>query len=466
MQQTPLILFITGFVTGFLGTWIGLLLVNIKPNLLKLIVVALFYSVMNIIVRSSPIPLGTHFFLLTVLLYILIMVSWRLSLLRALIPAILGMLVLLLGESLSVTFVIRVSQLNMSDLMQGWVILWAFIPEILLMLLVIHLIYRFKLHVFDFYNSDNSSIAESNLVTILTGTMLLLLVSQFVLTLSTLYAYPYHFFKISLEDAGVLCSILMIAVFLITVVVINQFLVLSAKENEYMVQLAYLSTLDELNTAIRAEGHDRINHLQTLYGFVQLGNLKETQNYLEDLMGDITISHHYVVQGNPGLSALFYIKSGIAISEGIQLNLKIESNIAQIAVPSYELNRIIGNLVNNAFDAVAKQEKGNRWVNIHISEQMSNYTFKVSNYGDIDREQINRIFSRGYTTKHNGHSGLGLYIIAGLVEKYGGEIMLENKKNMVEFTVVLPKTKPGGEINALSGSSTGPKTGSEFRASI
>jgi len=470
LQHLPWILIVTGFATGFLATWIGLQLVNIRPNIYKLIIVAFFYSVLNVLVRSFPIPFGGHFIILLAVLYIMIMVSWRLGLFRALIPTFFGMLILMLCEALCISLVIRASNLDISNLMQGWNILWAFIPEVFLVTLLICLINRFNLHVFDFNNINlhslnNSNCSRSDVISVLTGTMLVLLIFQFILNMSVLYVYPSSFIQsISLEDAGILSTILMITVFITIVLIINQLLVLSNKENEYLMQLAYLSTLDELFTAVRAEGHDRINHLQTLYGFIQLGNLNETRKYLEELMGDIIISQHHMVQGNPGLSALFYIKSGIAISKGIELSFEIGSDVSRIAVPAYELNRIVGNLINNAFDAATNLERENQWVNVIIYEQEGNYIFKVSNYGNIDQQIASKIFSRGYTTKQDSHSGLGLYIITQLVQKYGGEIMLQCKESAVEFIVTLPKAKPGREIDALPGSKDSPKTVGEFKA--
>ena len=469
MHQSPLILIITGFVTGFLSPWIGLLLVNIKPNASRLLVIASFYSVLNLIIRSFSIPYGSsHLVIMTIFLYILIMINWRLSLLKASIPTIVGILVLMLSESLCLSIVIKVLELSLPDLLQGWLFLWSFLPQLVLVLIVIGVINRFNLHIFDFtdispYNFDNFDKTRSDLVTVLISIMLLLLIFQFMLNMSLIYVSPYKFFKgISLETAGVLSSILMIAVFVIMVLIINKLLTLSRKENEYLLQLSYLSTLDELYTAVRAEGHDRINHLQTLYGFVQLENMDETRKYLEELMGDTIISQKHAVSGNPGLSALFYIKSGIATSQGIQFNLEIQSDVAQIAVPAYELTRILGNLINNAFDAVTDLEKEDRWVNVGVYEQGGDYVFRVANRGHIDPQTAKNIFSRGYTTKQGSHSGMGLYIIKLLVERYQGKIVLETAPDAVEFTVVLPKSKEGWEINALPGAKTGP----EFKGAL
>ena len=157
-MHLPWILLITGFATGFLATWLGLLLVNIKPDFFRLVLVASFYSLVNVIVRSFPIPFGGHFIILLVALYIMIMMGWRLGLFRALIPIIIGMLVLILSESLCVSIVIRISSLTISDIMQEF-IFWTFIPQIMLVLAVIKIVDRFNLHIFDFndYNFNDSS---------------------------------------------------------------------------------------------------------------------------------------------------------------------------------------------------------------------------------------------------------------------------------------------------------------------
>jgi nitrogen-specific signal transduction histidine kinase len=60
---------------------------------------------------------------------------------------------------------------------------------------------------------------------------------------------------------------------------------------------------------------------------------------------------------------------------------------------------------------------------------------------------------------------MGLYIVAQLVQKYGGKISLERKDGVLEFIVTLPKSKLGREIDALSGSKVSPKTYGEFKTS-
>jgi len=223
------------------------------------------------------------------------------------------------------------------------------------------------------------------------------------------------------------------------VFLILQLVELAQKENVYQMQSVYVDTLDELYAAIRSERHDIINHLQTIYGFTQLGYVEEVQNYLRELLGGSVLSNEFIVTGTPGLTALFYIKSGIARSSDIKFNVNVERQIEGLNLSPYELNNILGNMINNAFEAVMSQDVNQRIVNVFIGGDDS-YVLKVANNGYISDHDKKKIFEKGYSTKKGEHSGLGLYIIKRLVNKYGGCMEMQNTDNgMVEFSVSFPQ---------------------------
>lgn len=67
---------------------------------------------------------------------------------------------------------------------------------------------------------------------------------------------------------------------------------------------------------------------------------------------------------------------------------------------------------------------------------------KVSNNGSsIPKNVRHNIFAAGYTTKDkNRHSGLGLYIIKQIVDRYDGQLELKKPENYsgVEFIIYIP----------------------------
>jgi len=232
---------------------------------------------------------------------------------------------------------------------------------------------------------------------------------------------------------------------------------LTKKESQYETQSAYIETLDELFTTVRSERHDIINQLQTIYGFNQLGYTSEVQNYLDELLEGSILSNEFIVTGHPALTALIYIKSGVARSNDIEFQVVVEEQIDTLGIPSFELNNILGNLINNALDAAMLLDKDKRIVNINIGTDSNYYIFKVSNHGHIEDDLIQKIKQKGFSGKGGEHLGLGLYICNTLIKKYGGYMDIVNTDNqMIEFSIFFPKDKQKGECDE----SIGPETGS------
>jgi len=464
-----LVWFVHGFATGFLTTWLGLLLVNIRPNWRKLVFVGTCYAVMNTIIRSFNIHLGIQFGVLSLLLIILVMLTWNLRFVKSLIAVVLGTIVMMVGETLAMSVILHFTDITRQyDLTHPLQKLFMPTPQILLTLLIIYLCLKYRLYIFDFSNLDYSIPNEKRfkVIVALASTMLLLLLVQVTFTLFFGFSNRYIIPAISTQALIIFSTVAMISAFIIMTLIIQQLFILLGKESKYITQTAYVQTLDELYTATRAESHDRINHMQTLYGFVQLGNLEETKSYLEELIGEITVSRNYLATGYPALSALFYIKSGLATSRGIQLDITTQTRVENLAIPPHELNRILGNLINNAFDSVETLPRDDRKVFIRITKTDKKYMFCIGNCGNLTSEAQKMIFTPGYSTKRGEHRGLGLYIVRQLAEKYRGEVEVDSREGMVVFTVYIPEKTQRTDAGEQLGSSFGPHNSGEFTVNL
>lgn len=464
-QVAPWILFIHGFATGLLTTWLGLLLVNIRPNLRKLVFVGVCYAVMNVIIRSTDITMGIQFMLLTLLLVIIVMLNWNLGFIRSMVAVILGTTVMAVGETLSLSAITRLTPVTWAyEQTHPLVKLIMPVPQVVITLIIIYFCHKSGRSIFDFNNIDYSIPNEKRVrgIVTLASTMLLLLLIQILFNLSFGLSKQYIILHISTQIWAVLSTIAMLSAFIIMIFIIQQLFILLGKESKYITQTAYLQTLDELYTATRAESHDRINHMQTLYGFAQLGDLEETRVYLEELIGEIVVTSNYLAIGHPALSALFYIKTGLATSRGIQLDIMIETRVENLTMPPHELNRVLGNLINNAFDSVASLDRENRKVFIRVTKLDKLCIFQIGNYGKLDPEVKNKIFDRGYSTKQGEHQGLGLFIVRQLVEKYRGHVEVDNQDGMVVFTIYLPESAQRSDASERLGSNPGTGSSGKF----
>ena len=108
------------------------------------------------------------------------------------------------------------------------------------------------------------------------------------------------------------------------------------------------------------------------------------------------------------------------------------------------LNRVFGNLVKNALQAMPENHAGR--VEITLEAQADEVVVRVKDNGDgIPVEIQYRVFEPNFSTKTSG-MGLGLAITRRIVENHGGEIAFVSTPGKgTEFTVRLPRTDPPGQ---------------------
>lgn len=438
------ILFIHGFATGFLTTWVGLLLININPPMRKLIVVGVCYAGLAVIIRSVPLPFGLHFCLLTTLLIFIIQWIMGLTFIKALIPAVLGNLIMALAESLVLSAILKVLELDITMLLTNTMyLLMTPIPQIIIMLLIAIFLSRQGIFLFNFDSfsppgNPQLYIQRNKLIVILIAIALIFLILQVFCIQAVYNYYPAQLKSVAVEVFGIVMSVTLIVTTLIILYLIGQLVKLINLESEFIIQQTYLETVDEMIIAIRSQQHDQISHLQTLYGYLQLGYLEDARQYLEEMIGEIALSQRFANIRDPGLSALAYIKTAQAIAEGINFEISVNTDLDQLMISPYELNRILGNLIGNSFDHVSNLGEDMKKVWLRISREDNYYLFEVANYGHIDDDLATKIFDKGVTSKTGNHAGLGLSIVRGLVNQYGGKIIFSNEHDKVIFSVYLP----------------------------
>jgi len=459
------IILLHSFIAGFVMSWLGLLLINIRPKMSKLTLAAICYAVYVLLIRNLHISLPMTFAIQIILLIMIIMFVWNLSPLKSLIAAIFGTLVLASGEAVSLPVIMQITGFTIEEIMNNRIVMLLIpLPQVTGTLTLIFLCLKFNMHLFDFQEVEKEHFETVKIRRIQTIigvilTLLCVITIQLIFNMSVIDQNFTMFKSIPLTTLGIISSSMLFVGLITMAFLIKQLIDLTKKENQYHKQSEYMETVDELYTAIRSERHDIINHLQTIYGFSQLGYLHEVRNYLSELLGGDVLSSELIITGTPGLTALFYIKSGMARTNGIRFTVKVDEDIKGLRITPYELNTILGNLINNAFDAVMQLDSSQKVVNVYVGNDGSNYVLKVANYGSINESAKKKIFEKGYSTKKDGHSGLGLYIINSLIKKYGGRMELENEDYMVEFSVFFPINIAKGELHEFAGQKASSFTG-------
>jgi signal transduction histidine kinase len=127
-----------------------------------------------------------------------------------------------------------------------------------------------------------------------------------------------------------------------------------------------------------------------------------------------------------------------------------DKSIGQINIIPQDIGRVLLNLYNNAFYAVAekkKQSSGNYEPTVSVSTGKvdNKITLTVNDNGNgISQTVVDKIFQPFFTTKPPGQgTGLGLSLSYDIIKAHGGEIKVETEEGEgTTFIVYLPIAKP------------------------
>jgi signal transduction histidine kinase len=207
-------------------------------------------------------------------------------------------------------------------------------------------------------------------------------------------------------------------------------------------QEAFVGDLMQMITTIRGQRHDFVNHVQTMYAMLTMKKYEQLKQYMEEVVGEIqSVSRLADKIPATALESLLMAKQAIAQSRQIRFEYRLtEPPHGLSAVRSIDLVRIVGNLVDNAFDEVMKRGEHARIVTLDIVQTDGELRISVGNAGDpLPEDERKRIFTPGYSTKKKGHEGLGLPIVVERVRHYGGEVEVGfQPERGVVFTARIP----------------------------
>ena len=200
--------------------------------------------------------------------------------------------------------------------------------------------------------------------------------------------------------------------------------------------------LQKMNETLRSQRHDYLNHMQVVYGMLELKEYEELKGYLEPIYKNLMKTGKAIRTSIPAVNALLMAKLGEAEKDGIDFYIEVKSDLKGLKIEPWELCKVLSNLIDNGITALLDKE-GERKLMLDISETKEAYFFSVGDNGaPIPAERQTMIFSPGVTTKMEEGHGMGLFIVANVLRENNGTIRLSSDEKQTVFTVELQK---GGE---------------------
>lgn len=201
--------------------------------------------------------------------------------------------------------------------------------------------------------------------------------------------------------------------------------------------------VQELNSELRGQRHDYLNHLQIVYGMMELQEYEELHDYLEPVYKDMMKVGKAIRTSIPAVNALLMAKMSTAEANGTDFYVEVKSDLKSLKVEPWELCKVLSNLIDNGITAL-QEKQGERKMTLDISEDRDFYFFSVSNNGPaIPEERKEAIFRQGVTTKREEGHGMGLYIVSGILKMNDGTIRVDSNEQETVFTVKFGKEVKG-----------------------
>lgn len=203
-----------------------------------------------------------------------------------------------------------------------------------------------------------------------------------------------------------------------------------------------LSEVREYSDGLRAQTHEYSNKLYLLSGLLQLERYQDALDFIQKE----SFVHQYQTNilfnqiQDPNVQAILLGKLGKASEKKIELIIDVDSYVDPLPdhIEITDSITIIGNLIDNAFEAVMSQKE--KMVTFSIMGIGNEIIIEVADNGPgISSEQFEHLFTIGSSTK-GSHRGYGLFNVIRIVKALNGTIEVTNRKQGgAIFTVFLPK---------------------------
>ncbi|MEW2072310.1 sensor histidine kinase [Streptomyces sp. NPDC013433] len=211
--------------------------------------------------------------------------------------------------------------------------------------------------------------------------------------------------------------------------------------------------------ALRAQDHEHANRMHTLLGLLELEMYDDAVEFVGEVVGDHRATSEQVTEKirDPLLAALLVGKATVAAERGVALWVSDGTRLPDRLIDPRGLVTVVGNLVDNALDAVAGTPQARVEVELRAEGRTAVLVVRDTGPG-IPPEHRELIFTEGWSTKEapaHRERGIGLPLVRRLAERQGGSAEVGGASGGgAEFTVVLPEalTEPGAEP-ALTGAS-------------
>lgn len=205
-----------------------------------------------------------------------------------------------------------------------------------------------------------------------------------------------------------------------------------------------LTGVREFVEALRVQNHEHMNRLHTIAGLLQLGQQEKALEYLFDMnvQQEELTSFLGARIADDNVAGLLMGKVSRGKELGIRVVIDRRSHLESFPpyLDHHNFVLILGNLIENAFDALEQSDREHKEVFISIAQDEESCSLLVDDNGiGMDHDVQQHMLERGFSSKQTEHRGLGLYLVDQIVKKGRGELSCQSQPGEgTSFLITFP----------------------------
>ena len=276
---------------------------------------------------------------------------------------------------------------------------------------------------------------------------LLYLVVLYLLTLSTTFFVMFSYTKDLKNCRSILFGLYSLQLALVAFIIVSLALLVrnkTAKEKAAIQRaemseskLALYQYTKETYEEVKSIRHDIKRHYNYLRELAHQNKVHEIESYLDELCSDLKRTEDLYVCDNLVLSVALYDKGQTAKEQNITFSKSITANTFPFT--DSELNSILTNILDNAFEAVEKVTEGERKVSL-VVKKINEAELMIHCENTYNKEVYNNLLflSTGKDDKVN--HGYGTKIVKSIVKRYHGTVTYWKDDINFYVRVIVPST--------------------------
>ncbi|MCA0971382.1 sensor histidine kinase [Halobacillus litoralis] len=179
--------------------------------------------------------------------------------------------------------------------------------------------------------------------------------------------------------------------------------------------------------ALRVQNHEHLNKLHTIAGLIQLDQNDQALTFVFETSEKQERLSRFLIKNfkDYSLSGLLLSKVSRGKELGIEVEIDDQSRLNQYPplLDQHDFVLILGNLVENAFHALEGVDREEKWIDVSVYQDDHVCTISVEDNGQgIPSYWTDKVLEKGFTTKGENGSGIGLHLVKRIVDKGLGEV--------------------------------------------